>query len=303
MPGRKDGFKGERMIVLSPMITDIERRDPLASSLYVTDIGYYPRAYNHYRERKKPITENVLIYCVNGSGWYRIADAEIRTPLHAGEFVILPAGKPHAYGADTDPWTIYWIHFAGEHAAIYSEGLQTPHSIPPHINSRISNRNNLFDEILIALSDSENIESLRYASSLMHSYLASMRYLYQYRHSQSINSIDPIDGSIHYMRENIEKGISLNDVAAYAGYSPSHFSSLFRQRTGESPVNYFNTLRLNRACELLRETNMKINQICYKVGIKDNYYFSRLFSQKMGVSPTEYRAQFCENNNKRKIIH
>jgi transcriptional regulator GlxA family with amidase domain len=100
------------------------------------------------------------------------------------------------------------------------------------------------------------------------------------------------------MRENIEKGISLNDVAAYAGYSPSHFSSLFRQRTGESLVNYFNTLRLNRACELLRETNMKINQICYKVGIEDNYYFSRLFSQKMGVSPTEYRAQFCENNNK-----
>jgi len=141
MVGQKDGFKGERIVVLPPMVTAIERHDPLASSLYVTDIGYYPRAYNHYRERKKPITENVLIYCVEGSGWYRIGeDTEPHIPLRTGEFVILPAGKPHAYGADEDPWTIYWIHFAGEHAAIYSEGMQTPHRIDVRINSRIGSR-------------------------------------------------------------------------------------------------------------------------------------------------------------------
>lgn len=294
---QKDGFKGERIVVLPPMVTAIERQDPLASSLYVTDIGYYPRAYNHYRQRLEPITENVLIYCMEGSGWYRIGeDTEPHIPLRTGEFVILPAGKSHAYGADEDPWTIYWIHFAGEHAAIYSEGMQTPHRIAPHINSRISNRNNLFDEILMAMSDYENIESLRYASSLMHSYLASMRYLYQYRHTQKQVSIDPIEASIHYMRENIENKVSLDEVAKYVGYSPSHFSALFRQRMGESPLNYFNKLRIERACELLRETDMKINQICYKVGIEDNYYFSRLFSQKTGVSPTEYRAQFCGKN-------
>ncbi len=201
MAGQKDGFKGERIVVLPPMVTAIERQDPLASSLYVTDIGYYPRAYNHFCERKKPITENVLIYCVEGSGWYRIGeDTEPHIPLRTGEFVILPAGKSHAYGADEDPWTIYWIHFAGEHAAIYSEGMQTPHHIAPHINSRISNRNNLFDEILMAMSDYENIENK----------------------------------------------VSLDEVAKYVGYSPSHFSALFRQKVGESPLNYLNILRIER---------------------------------------------------------
>ena len=297
MAGQRDGFKGERSVVLPPMITQIERQDPLASSLFVTDIGYYPRAYNHFRERKEPITENVLIYCVEGSGWYRIGDeTKPQVPLKMGEFVILPAGKPHAYGADEDPGTIYWIHFAGEHAAIYSEGLQKPHRIAPQINSRISNRNNLFDEIMSALSDQENIESLRYASSLLHAYLASVRYLYQYRHTQKEVSVDPIEASIHYMRENVENHITLDEIAKYVGYSPSHFSALFRKQTGESPLNYFNILRIERACELLRETDMKINQICYKVGIEDNYYYSRLFSQKMGTSPSKYREKYDKNN-------
>jgi hypothetical protein len=69
MAGQKDGFKGERSVVLSPLVTDIERHDPLASSLYVTDIGYYPRAYNHFCERKKPITENVLYNDLRGRGF------------------------------------------------------------------------------------------------------------------------------------------------------------------------------------------------------------------------------------------
>ena len=61
---QKDGFQGERQIVLPPVIVEMERKDPLVSSLYVTDIGYYPNATNHYRARKQPIDQYVLIYCV-----------------------------------------------------------------------------------------------------------------------------------------------------------------------------------------------------------------------------------------------
>lgn len=43
------------------------------------------------------------------------------------------------------------------------------------------------------------------------------------------------------------------------------------------------------ACELLQKTDMKVNQICHKIGIADSYYFSRLFSKTMGVSPRAYR--------------
>lgn len=68
----KNGFNGERAITLPKMIIQMEEKDPLVSSLYITDIGYYPHAEHHYRERKTPITQNILIYCVDGAGYYEI---------------------------------------------------------------------------------------------------------------------------------------------------------------------------------------------------------------------------------------
>ncbi|MBQ8606821.1 MAG: helix-turn-helix transcriptional regulator, partial [Bacteroidaceae bacterium] len=71
----------------------------------------------------------------------------------------------------------------------------------------------------------------------------------------------------------------------------SYFSALFSEVMGLGPLAYFNQLKMQRACELLSFTDLKINQLCYKVGIADPYYFSRLFRQTMGVSPKEYRGQ------------
>jgi AraC-like DNA-binding protein len=91
------------------------------------------------------------------------------------------------------------------------------------------------------------------------------------------------------MEENIETRLSLDEVASYLGYSVSHLSAMFKKATGVSPINYFNQLKIKEACNLLRESDMKISQISYKVGISDNYYFSRLFAKIMGISPKEYR--------------
>ena len=57
MQKQKEGFSGERTIILPQIIVERSQKDPLLSSLYITDIGYYPNAYNHYRERKTPISE------------------------------------------------------------------------------------------------------------------------------------------------------------------------------------------------------------------------------------------------------
>ena len=59
----RDGFKGEQSIVLPQAIIKLMEDDPLASSIYITDIGYYPKAWHHYRSRKKPIDQYVFIYC------------------------------------------------------------------------------------------------------------------------------------------------------------------------------------------------------------------------------------------------
>lgn len=75
---QKDGFQGEQSVVLPPMVVEMAERDELASSLFVTDIGYYPNATNHYRERKQAIDQYVLIYCVDGSGWYRLGNVLVK---------------------------------------------------------------------------------------------------------------------------------------------------------------------------------------------------------------------------------
>lgn len=285
----RDGFNGERSIVMPKMLVEMMREDPLMSSLHITDIGYYPHAENHYRERKEPISEYVFIYCVEGKGWFETGG--VRHQVHADSYFILPAGRAHSYGADgDDPWTIYWIHFSGTHASVYAAETEELHSVKPSVDSRIRTRTNLFEEIYGVLDEERGIESLRYAMSLFHHYLGSLRYLRQYRHAQKMtDDKDIVDAAIHFMNENIEKSITLAELASFTGYSTSYLSVVFRKRTGYSPQNYFNMLKVRHACKWLDDTDVKINTVCHKVGIHDPYYFSRLFSKVMGVSPKNYR--------------
>ena len=304
---KKEGFQGERQVVLSPMLVEMEENDDLCRSLFITDIGYYPKAEHHYRIRRQAINQYVLLYCVDGSGFY-VIDGK-RQEVTKNQFFILPAGKPHEYGAAEDcHWTIYWVHFRGEHAHVYAEGASTPQAINVSLHSRISDRIGVFEEMLTTLQYGEGLVDLRYASSLLHYFLASMRYLNQFRraksgrgeqpvrdagHNQqpptSQTNVDVVEQAIHYMRENIEQHIVMDDVVHYVGYSQSHFFSIFKKKTGQSPIAYFNRLKVEHACHLLKTTDLKVNQICYKVGVEDALYFSRLFSKVMGMSPTQFK--------------
>ena len=288
---RKEGFSGERLITLPQMVIDREVADPLVSSLYVTDIGYYPHAEGHFCRRKEAISEHVLIYCIGGTGWYQV-DGKTCT-VTANHFFILPAGKPHAYGADeSNPWTIYWVHFSGSHASVYATGAQHPQEIKPNLRSRINYRNQIFEEIFNTLYNGYSQESLRYVSSLLHYYLASMRYITSYRQASTPTDSDSmVSATLHYMKENIEKHLTLQDFAKYTGYSPTYFSTLFKRQTGDSPLGYFNRMKIEESCQMLKETDMHINQICHKVGITDCYYFSRLFHRVTGTTPRQYRQQ------------
>ncbi len=85
---RKDGFSGERALVLPQFIIHEMEEDPISSILHITDIGYYPKAWHHFRERQEPITQFVFIYCIEGSGWFRTEDQVY--PVTANQYFILP---------------------------------------------------------------------------------------------------------------------------------------------------------------------------------------------------------------------
>ncbi|MPM68258.1 Arabinose operon regulatory protein [bioreactor metagenome] len=93
------------------------------------------------------------------------------------------------------------------------------------------------------------------------------------------------------MRENIENNLTLNIMAKHFNISVSHFCALFQKETKVSPMKYFITLKIEKACQYLELSHMKIADIFPKLGFKDGAYFNRMFSKVMGISPSKFRER------------
>lgn len=92
-----------------------------------------------------------------------------------------------------------------------------------------------------------------------------------------------------------DSNLSLSKIASELHVSPSYMSSLFKVETGENLVKYITQYRIKRAKDLLRETNMKICDICKNVGYHNHSYFTSIFSNIEGLSPGEYRERVDKN--------
>lgn len=291
----KDGFMGERAVVLPiPIIEDFRKTD-MGSLLYITDIGYYPKASFHFRKRKKEeVSQYILIYCIEGEGWFELENQTQK--VTANQVFVLPKEKAHSYGSNKkNPWTIYWCHFDGEKARFFAEGLQKPLHIIAEKDSRIDDRFKIFEEIFSTLKKGFSKENLDFSITAFFYFLGSLKYLGTFRASNSVNfenqQLDRIDDAIHYMRENVRKRITLKEIADYVGYSTSHFSAKFQNKTGYSPLNYHIHLKIQEACHYLDFSDLKINQISMLIGFDDPFYFTRIFGKTMGSSPSDYRKK------------
>ena len=100
---------------------------------------------------------------------------------------------------------------------------------------------------------------------------------------------DAVDNAIDYMQKNVDQNLTLEKIALHVRFSPSHFSLLFRKKTGFSPIEYYNHLKIQQSCRYLLFTKQRIKEIALEVGMSDQHYFSRIFKKTMGVSPQEYR--------------
>ena len=95
--------------------------------------------------------------------------------------------------------------------------------------------------------------------------------------------------AIDYIEENFHKEISLDELAGELGISSYYFSKLFKEEKGETFINFISDKRLEKARQLLAETDLSIKEITAEVGYNDQNYFSRIFKTKYGLSPKEYR--------------
>ena len=98
-----------------------------------------------------------------------------------------------------------------------------------------------------------------------------------------------VAASVEALRGDWVRSRRLGELAAAAGLSPAHYSSLFREHTGFAPIDYLIRLRVQHACRLLDTTTHSVNEIATIVGYDDPYYFTRSFRRVMGRSPRDYR--------------
>lgn len=96
-----------------------------------------------------------------------------------------------------------------------------------------------------------------------------------------------------YIDEHPEENLSLSVLAGKSFYNASYFSRVFKQKFGRSPIEYVRARRIERAMELLRESDDPIEKIMAKIGFSDRSSFYHAFSAQSGMTPAEYRAS-CE---------
>ncbi|WP_129367352.1 AraC family transcriptional regulator [Lutibacter sp. HS1-25] len=263
-------------------------KHPLNSMLYITDMGFYPHAIEHYRKRKEGCKQHIIIYCVEGSGWISVNGK--RFGVNKNQYFIIPKNLPHSYGSNKqNPWSIYWIHFLGELSHDYSQITKNPETISPSNIDRIDNRIELFEEMFQNLEMGFTPDNIQYANVCLMHFLASFKFLEQYRQLKKRDESDVILQSIQYMKKRMENPLTLLDLAQGSNLSISQYSLLFKKKTGQSPLDYLIRLRIQKACQLLDNTPLKIKHIGCNVGYNDPYYFSRIFTKTIGVSPRDYR--------------
>ena len=238
------------------------------------DYGWGPGVRDHY----------LLHYVVSGKGYY---ETDGRTfVLQAGDAFLALPDTPIYYRADhKKPWEYYWVGFSGPAAPLLL--AQTPCSRRTPVLHPAAG-----EHLRQALLDIYKARGTDYPSAVrMAGYLQAMLGLLMESGSKRGGEAraDYARQAAAFMQQNYSRSISVEDAARQAGVSRSYLYRAFQAEFGCSPSAYLTRYRIQRACQLLRHSQLPVGAVAVSVGFEDPFYFSRTFRRETGVSPTEYR--------------
>jgi AraC-like DNA-binding protein len=99
-----------------------------------------------------------------------------------------------------------------------------------------------------------------------------------------------VAATLRFIRANLDRELSREEVARHVGVSPGHLSQLLKERTGRSFVELLRETRIQSACELLAQTEKSLSEIAVACGFCDQSYFTHVFKDMRGMTPKQYRA-------------
>ena len=285
---RRAVFADFRSIEVTEEVIRDSLAQPILENLLVTRIGYCSQAAGHFIPRPEGSLDHVLHYCVKGKGWCEIHGR--RWTIAPDTVMLIPAGVPHCYGAmDKDPWTIHWIHFTGKMAADYCSLLDATEETPLFLLPCSEKLLSIFETTYQQMNNVHSYGQLVAASGTLAQFLGLANLERHSVNTRSLAAEKNLEKTVDFMRENAGNRYTLQQFAKIACMSSHHYCSLFKTRYGFSPIEYFNRVKVRKACAMLSSTSMQVREIAQSVGFDDAYYFSRLFRKIVGVSPNEYR--------------
>lgn len=285
---KPDGFTGQRMVYIPEHVENEILRDSRINDLYITHIGHFPNAKGQYRDRPTGCEQYIFFYCKSGEGRIIVEGKETRVKSNH-VFVIPPNKKCRYSSSETNPWDNYWIHFTGKNAHLYAPPCCVAIPIEETYNSRIEDRMLIFEQMLQNLEQYNNFENVIYANICLKYYLNSIRQIKNFRFSGDKPSGDYFSKALSFMNNNTNKRISLSELSEICGCSSANLYKVFMKKLKCSPMDYFLQMKIQRACRYLVNSEKRIKQIALDLGYDDPYYFSRLFSKHIGMSPSQFR--------------
>jgi AraC family transcriptional regulator of arabinose operon len=253
--------------------------------------GHFRETSGYRAYRQNGVEDWLLVHTVSGRGRFGYGTGEVIA--HPGDWMLLRPGAMHDYGVEPalHRWELLWVHFQPREEwrpwlrwPVVHGGLMqlSMGGIPG--TERIAER--LFDAHRLRESGLRQREDL--AMNALEEVI--LRCNEHNPLASPAASDERVDRARRFMVEHLEDRVTLADIAAAVTLSPSRLSHLFKQETGQTPLGYLETVRMQRAAELLQRTSFSVKQIAGAVGFDSAFYFSLRFKAWTQLSPTAFRA-------------
>lgn len=260
----------------------------------------HPSGHFYVWETGRVLTEYALVYVTQGRGEFESRDTGL-VPLGPGDAVILFPGVWHRYRPSIETgWGNYWVHFQGDMAGrLQADGIFSP--------ARPVVRAVLDDSVLEAFRGlldslrSDSAEGSLIAAAKTIEVLARLKGIAA--PERTVPRLQEIVRRARLLLEENPAGLPVvEDLIRGFDVSRTNFFRAFKQETGQSPYKYHLQLTIRRAGEMLRNTGLSVKQIALALGFQNPYHFSKLFKNKTGSSPRDYREHWRGISSRRALV-
>ena len=259
--GKAEGFRDETYLIVPTESFAEYMEHPLVRGAYLTDVGFFPKAKEHYREREEGADQYILIYCTEGRGIIEVEDKKYH--LGRSDAFCIPRNRRHRYYADEEePWSILWVHFKGETIPYYP--VQECRIV--HLASRASDNRMmvLFKLLFRVLERNYTLGNFIYISQVLSLILSEV--YFREKMDESTTQDRHVTLVIRYMYQNLKKNLTLSDISQEVQLSKSYLNTIFKTQTGKSPVEFFIHLKMQEACKLLKSGQMYVYEAAAALG-------------------------------------